>query len=134
VSATTPEPPSAPPAARPPDEAASAAARDTAAIRAVLTRYGNAFSGLNAAAVGEVWPSVDERALERAFRGLQEQDVAFDNCQVGVNGADATATCSGTVRYVTRIGSRTPRMEHRVWQFTLRRAGAGWLIDRVNSK
>ncbi len=120
--------------ASPPGETAPAAVREIAAIRSVIARYGDAFSGLDALAVGEVWPSVDGRALDRAFRGLEEQGVAFDDCDITVNGGEAAATCRGTVRYVTRIGNRTPRTERRTWQFALRQTGTAWVIDRVNSR
>jgi hypothetical protein len=113
---------------------AAAAAAATTAIQAVVTRYASAFSDLNAAAVHVVWPSVDERALTRAFRGLQEQQIAFSNCDISAAAASATATCGGTVRYVPKIGSSYPRVERRSWQFNLRKVNDLWIIDSVASR
>jgi hypothetical protein len=100
----------------------------------VLTRYASAYSQLNAAAVQDVWPSVDARALTRAFRSLEQQQIAFDSCDIDAKGTSATASCGGTMRYVPRIGPRDPRTERRRWQFTMRRIGDRWLIDTVQSR
>lgn len=126
--------PPPPPAAGAPTSAVPAASATAADIHNVLTRYANAYSDLDAAAVRDVWPSVDARALTRAFRSLEEQEIAFDSCDIDANGTRATASCGGTMRYVPRIGNRDPRTERRRWQFTMRRVGDRWLIDTVQSR
>jgi hypothetical protein len=113
---------------------APAPARDAADIQVVLTRYRSAFSDLDATTVSQVWPTVDARALARAFRGLEEQGIAFDNCDIRVTGASAAAACDGTVRYVTKVGSKDPRTERRRWQFTLSRVRDVWMIQTVESR
>ena len=100
----------------------------------VLTRYRSAFSDLDAAAVSQVWPNVDSSALARAFRGLEEQGIAFDACAIQVTGASAAASCGGTVRYVTKVGSKEPRTERRRWQFTLGKVRDLWMIQTVESR
>jgi hypothetical protein len=133
-------PPAAPvrapavPAAGGATAATPAPARDAADIQMVLTRYRSAFSDLDAAAVSNVWPNADSRALARAFRGLEEQGIAFDNCDIQVTGTSAAASCSGTVRYVTKVGSKDPRSERRRWQFTLGRVRNLWIIQTVESR
>ena len=43
-----------------------------------------------------VWPAVNQAALARAFDGLASQAITFDQCDVQVRGAVASATCRGT--------------------------------------
>jgi tetratricopeptide (TPR) repeat protein len=102
---------------------------DESLIRETLQRYRSAYEELNAQAARDVWPEVDEPALERAFEALESQRLSFDECSVEVHGTVATAACSGTARYTPRIGSREPRTEARIWNFTLRRAAEAWQID-----
>lgn len=83
-----------------------------------------------------MWPTVNERNLSRAFDRLEQQEVSFDNCQINVNNNSerAEATCSGTTRYVPRVGSRTPRVEQRQWRFSLVKSGNEWLIGTVEAR
>ena len=46
---------------------------DTGEIQAVLGRYRTAFSVLDSAAATAIWPTVDSKALGRAFARLEEQ-------------------------------------------------------------
>jgi hypothetical protein len=111
----------------------AAARPDTALIDATLDRYRAAYGRLDADATRAVWPSVDVRALARAFGGLREQEVHFDRCAVDVAGADATATCGGRAIYVTRVGSQDRRSEPRRWRFRLKKTGGGWTIANVSA-
>ena len=81
-----------------------------------------------------MWPVVNERALARAFDGLESQHLTFDTCEVQLNGDLAAAICRGTARYVAKIGSREPRVEPRLWNFTLRRSGADWKIESARAE
>lgn len=136
ITAAAPSPGAAPaaPAAPPTAAAASAGAVATADIRAVLMRYASAFSALDSNAVQSVWPTVDARALSRAFRGLEQQAIAFDGCTITPAAASAEASCAGTLRYVARIGSKSPRTEQRRWTFSMRKAGEHWVIENVSSR
>jgi hypothetical protein len=122
------------------DVSVSAAARptgrdlDARAIENVLGQYRHAFNSLDAGAAVAVWPTVNERNLARAFEGLDDQDVSFESCTIEVGGVHAEAACTGTARYLLKVGSRTPRTEARRWRFILRRASDGWLIDRVDAR
>jgi hypothetical protein len=139
--ATTPSP-SAPLPATPPRPAplaepvppAPAEAVDARAIQLVLGRYRNAFNVLDSGAAKAVWPSVDARALSRAFDRLEEQAVQFSECNIAVTGVRATASCAGSAKYVPKVGNRSPHYEPRQWKFNLRKVDEGWLIDQVDSR
>jgi hypothetical protein len=102
---------------------------DELLVKHALQRYRVAYDGLDAQSAHAVWPTVNQTALARAFDGLASQRLTFDRCDVQLHSDTATATCHGTARYVPKIGSRDPRTEPRVWNFTLRRGGADWQID-----
>ena len=125
---TTPMPPPAvpSPAALPP---APPPADDNLLVSQALQRYRVAYEGLDAQSAHAVWPAVNQAALARAFDGLASQSLTFDACDVRVRGESATATCQGSARYVPKIGSREPRTEPRVWNFSLHKAGGDWKID-----
>jgi hypothetical protein len=108
---------------------------ESGAIRDVLGRYRSAFNSLDTQAAVQVWPTVNQRTLDRAFGQLQEQNVSFDRCTIDVKGALAQASCSGTTRFVPRVGSRSPQVEPRQWNFSLRKGSAGtWLIQEVEAR
>ena len=153
--AATPSP--SPPAVTPPITAATTSAPATAAvappasavapaagaavidtnttgIQSALTRYREAFNALSASAAREVWPTVNERSLSRAFDRLEEQQGTFDGCQIQVNNERAEALCNGSARYVPRVGSRTPRVERRQWRFSLVKVRDEWLIGAVDAR
>ena len=80
-----------------------------------------------------MWPSVDTRALERAFQSLKSQDLHFDSCKMTVTGARAQAACKGRAVYVPRIGDQSPRFTSREWNFELRKADERWTIASARS-
>jgi hypothetical protein len=103
-------------------------------VRQVLQRYRSAYERLDAASARAVWPGVNEEALARAFGDLESQTLTFQNCEVQLEAAEATATCHGTTRYVRRVGGREPRVEPRRWSFTLRRFGSDWRIETARAE
>jgi hypothetical protein len=108
---------------------------DSTAIRDVLGRYRSAFNTLDAQAAHQVWPTVNQRTLDRAFGQLQEQNVSFDRCTIAVKGVIAEANCNGTTRFVPRVGSRSEQIESRQWNFSLRKAySGGWVIQEVEAR
>jgi len=102
---------------------------ESALVQKALQRYRSAYDDLDAESARAVWPAVNETALARAFDALQSQRLTFDDCDVRVAGQAATATCRGSARYVPKVGSREPRIEPRVWNFSLRKSGSSWTID-----
>jgi len=107
--------------------APSAVAHDERLVRAALSRYEAAYSGLDAAAARAVWPSVDQRALTRAFQGLESQQVALGRCDVRLNGASAQAECSGTAQWTPKVGGGVQKAARR-WRFDLKNTGSDWVI------
>jgi len=132
ASPATPAPASAAPSNTAP--AASALEIDMRAIRQVLERYRTAINARDANAAQDAWPGVNQRALARAFEGLDEQDVSFQDCRIDVNRAQASAICGGVARYVPRVGRRTERVERREWTFQLRREQSGWFIEGIRTR
>jgi len=140
-----PESPAAPPSIpnAPPPRAvvsapsaapAGALTSETRAVAVALDRYQNAFSALDANAAHAVWPSVDVKALARAFDQLETQTFDLEGCDITVSGARAEADCAGNARYVRKVGNKALRVEPRRWHFTLRQTNDQWLIDAVNAR
>ena len=102
-------------------------------IHAALTRWRTAYSALDASAAREVWPSVDARALARAFQALKSQEVRFDRCDLTVNGGSARAACTGRAVYVPRIGKQSPRATSHEWTFELTKSDERWSIASARS-
>ena len=105
-----------------------------AAIQTVLTRYRTAYRDLDAGAARAVWPSVDARALRKAFDRLEQQELIFDSCGIAVSGIRAVASCQGVARYVPRVGNKGPHDDRRLWEFTLNRVDDVWQIETVSAR
>ena len=127
--ATPPSPPivSAPPSS-------PAGPTEEQQIAATLHRYAAAYQQLDAGAARTVWPTVDERALARAFESLELQQFTFDECDVRVVDRGASAACRGSVTYVPKVGSRTAHRDDRQWTFELQKQQDVWLITRATMK
>lgn len=106
---------------------------ETARVRAVLARYQAAYSGLDAAAARAVYPAVDQRALARAFSGLQSQRLSLDHCDVSVVGLAAKAECAGSTTWTPKVGGGG-RTEAKRWSFDLRNAAGNWQIVRTEAR
>lgn len=102
-------------------------------VTRALQRYRAGYDKLDADLVQTVYPAVDRSPLSRAFKDLASQSLVFDACDVAIRGTVANATCRGTASYVPRIGSPEPRVERRVWTFTLRRGENDWTIESART-
>ena len=111
-----------------------AARTEQSQIQQTLGQYRSAYQRLDAGAARAVWPSVDARALARAFDSLTSQELAFDSCSFEIAGGAATAICTGSASYTPKIGNREPRLESRQWTFQLRKDGEGWKIERAQTR
>jgi hypothetical protein len=107
---------------------------EAAAVRDLLARYRTAYEQLDARSAKQIWPDVDERALARAFDGLESQAVTFESCNVDVGDGRAAAFCRGTATYVRRVGNKSSQTQGREWAFVLRKAEQGWLIQAVQMR
>jgi hypothetical protein len=105
---------------------------ESSRVRTVLSRYEAAYSGLDASAARTVWPGVDERALARAFGGLQSQRLSLGRCDVEVEGRSARAECTGSASWTPKVGSG--RTEPRRWTFDLRNASGAWQIVKAEAR
>jgi hypothetical protein len=97
-------------------------------VRKVLLDYTRAFERLDVQAAKAIWPSVDGRALQRAFQQLDAQQLHFESCGVRVSGRDANARCQGEATYRPKVGSRVLRLTQREWTFSLSRDNDRWQI------
>lgn len=104
----------------------------TAAIQRTLQGYQSAFSRLDVNAVRQVWPSVDQKALAKAFDQLKSEDLTLENCKVTVTGANAVAACGGKTEYVPKIGSKTARVERHQWRISLQQVADRWVVHQVD--
>lgn len=124
----------------PPPNPASAAASssvvrdDRVAIRAALSRYEAAYNRLDVNAVRSVWPTLDQRALARAFDGLNAQRVSLQACNVDVTGNTARANCSGNASWTPKVGGGGERSAARKWTFDLSDSDEGWRIVHVQAR
>jgi hypothetical protein len=108
--------------------------KEWVALAGVLGRYEQAYDNLDAGAAASIWPSVDVRALTRAFARLNSQDLQLGDCTFAVSENDATAQCAGVLHYARRIGDTKPKTERHVWTIEFVRAGAAWQILRVTAQ
>jgi len=130
VSITAPPPPAATASAA---GSTIAPRSDNSRVAQVLNQYARAYGRLDPGAARAVWPTVDERALTRAFASLESQDVSFDRCDIDVKGNLASASCRGTASYVGKVGSRQARTEPRQWNFELKLHGDDWKIEKAQA-
>jgi hypothetical protein len=104
-------------------------------VRAALKQYEQAYERLDANAVRAVWPSVDARALARAFHDLKSQALVFDRCHVSLDTARAaSAACRGRATYETRAGEQSARTEHLEWTFQLEKSNESWRIVKASAR
>ncbi|MGH9347087.1 MAG: hypothetical protein ACRD26_07455, partial [Vicinamibacterales bacterium] len=122
------------PSAAPAASAVVIPAAEQGRVEEVLRRYARAYGALDAGAARAVWPTVDERALARAFQNLASQNVSFDDCDIDIRGVVANVSCRGQASYVGKVGSREPRTESRTWRFELRRDGDAWKIENAEAR
>lgn len=106
---------------------------DEARIHETLGAYAGAYDRLDALAAQAVWPTVDRRALSRAFSALEAQSIELGACDIRTNGTTATAICRGNASYVTKVGRRERQEEPRRWDFTLQKTGDRWSISSVTT-
>ena len=128
---TAPVPAPEPRGVPPPDRVFE---KESLSLAQILGHYEQAYDRLDADGAAAIWPSVDSRALARAFARLQVQDLDFGDCTFAVSANDATARCAGVLRYARRIGDTSPKTEHHVWTIEFARAGEAWRIVRVTAR
>jgi hypothetical protein len=101
------------------------------AVLRTLRDYAEAYGSLSVQETARVWPSVDRRALARAFTTLKSQGLKFESCTVDVAESSATAHCRGTVEFVRKVGTHEPLTVPQEWLFKMRKFGNDWMIENV---
>ncbi len=96
--------------------------------------YEAAFNQLDVAAAAAAWPTVDQRALGRAFDRVERQTLDFEQCTVALSEMNATARCQGTLSYVPRVGRASARSETHTWTFRLQGANESWRIVGMSAE
>lgn len=97
-------------------------------VRDVLDRYASAFERLDVRAAKAVRPTLDDRALQRAFEQLDAQQVRFASCSYSISERDANARCRGSATYRPKVGRRVVHVAGREWTFNLSKDDGGWQI------
>jgi len=102
--------------------------QDEESIREVLREYEQAVGRKDSMAAKAVWPSLDERALARAFNDLQSHSLTLEDCGVTVAESAARARCQGVATYLPKVGRRKAISASHEWTFSLTKTGADWRI------
>jgi hypothetical protein len=98
-----------------------------AIVRKIIEDYTRAYERFDVQAAKALWPSLDVRALRKAFDDLEGQRVRFSGCDVSVASSNANARCRVDATYRPRVGSRVMHLQ-REWSFNLARGAHGWQI------
>jgi hypothetical protein len=106
---------------------------DTDAVRQILRQFESAYEELDVVAAEKVWPSVDRRALARAFNSIRSQGLTFEKCDIRVAHLSATALCHGAIQFVPKVGSTVPFVAQQTWLFRMRKSDAAWKITDVSA-
>jgi hypothetical protein len=108
--------------------------KESIALEEILDKYEQAYDRLDADAATSIWPSVDSRALSRAFARLAHQDLELGSCSFAISEIAATAQCSGHLRYAQRVGDTTAKYGRHEWTIQFARVGEVWQIVRVSAR
>jgi hypothetical protein len=103
-------------------------------ITTTLHRLQEAFEQRDASLAKKVWPTVNERALARAFDGLRSQSITFDQCWMNIFNVSADVECRGVMTYVPRVGSQDQRTESRQWIFRIQKDEDQWFITTAEAR
>jgi hypothetical protein len=120
---STPTPSPAPPAAKPP---ADTTAADTAAIKEMLSQFVAGYENLDAATIKRVYPNAPANLT---FNNVRSYSLTLDAPQISISGDRATVKTVRRLRVQMRAGS--PQQQTLPTEFTLRRAGNGWVVDSI---
>ena len=111
----------------------AAVTSDIQAVRLALKQYETAYDKLDVAAAANVWPSLDRRALTRAFATLRAQTVTIQDCDIRVDGASASARCHGVIEFIPKIGGTSLSRSPTEWLFVMNRDQNDWKIRTVTA-
>ena len=112
-----------------PESSADVMSEERQDVLEVLRQYRQAYERLDVKAAQAVQPSVNGRALRKAFRNLDAQELRFAECEVvSLSGSTANANCRGEAVHHQKIGSRVVHRPDQKWTFSLSRHEDRWQI------
>jgi hypothetical protein len=97
-------------------------------VRQLIDQYAGALERFDVGAAQAVWPTVDGKALKRAFGQLSSQRLTLQSCGITISGSTANARCRGSATYQPRIGARDVQTASIDWAFALSKQDAAWRI------
>jgi hypothetical protein len=97
-------------------------------VQRLLEDFTGAYGRLDVSATKAVWPTVDGKALKRAFDQLSSQHLTLQACGITISGSTANARCRGSATYQPRIGTRSVQVASREWTFDLSKQDTAWRI------
>ena len=97
-------------------------------VQRLLEDFTGAYGRLDVSATKAVWPTVDGKALKRAFDQLSSQHLTLQSCGITISGSTANARCRGSATYQPRIGTRSVQVASREWTFDLSKQDTAWRI------
>lgn len=97
-------------------------------VRRLIDEYTGALERLDVGAAQAVFPTVDGKALKKAFGGLSAQRLTLQACGITISGSTANARCRGSASYQPRIGTRAMQLPSREWTFDLSKQDTDWRI------
>jgi hypothetical protein len=97
-------------------------------VRQLIDRYAVALERLDVGAAQAAWPTVDGKALKRAFGQLASQRLTFQSCGITISGSTANARCRGRATYQPRVGSGPVQLASREWTFDFSKQDTDWRI------
>ena len=112
-------------------DTADTTAREREILLEIVNAYSRAFERLDVRAAKAVSPSVNDRALQRAFAGLEGQKLRFEDCRLSIEGAAANARCLAHASFTPKIGSRVIHLTGQQWTFNFSQSESGWQIVKT---
>ena len=97
-------------------------------VRRLIDQYTGALERLDVGAAQAAWPTVDGKALKRAFGQLASQRLTLKSCGITISGSTANARCRGSATYQPRIGSGPVQLASREWTFDFSKQDTDWRI------
>lgn len=97
-------------------------------VRQLLDEYTGAFERLDVRATKALYPTVDGKALKRAFERIAAQRLTLEKCGITISGSTANARCRGSATFQPRIGTRPVQIASREWTFDLSKQDTAWRI------
>jgi hypothetical protein len=117
-------------------ERATRAATDSAAIATALAQFEAAYNRKDLASLQGIWTGMPKNVVDiyrnqfRDARSLEFRLTLSD--PVSVNGNEAVAPCTRTLRFVAKNGARPPEMNEKV-RVGLERSGSQWVIRTITT-